>query len=139
MEGMLTGLRHRLERSLHRMEEQHLLLREIGDQLDGAVAKGVQDEVETWLSRFADALRAHFDLEETVVFPALHGMLEPARDDLARLESEHGVFLERLGELLGSGGSAGATLIDALGSLREGLRDHERLEEKLISRALRLH
>ena len=138
MEGMLTGLRRRLERALSRMEDQHRLLREIADHLDGAVASGAQADIERWLGRFFDALRSHFDLEESVVFPALHGMMESARADLARLEVDHGYFLERLAELLEAGTPCGGgqTLIDALGVVRERMRAHERTEEDLIESAL---
>lgn len=137
MERMLTGLRHRLERALHRVEEQHRLLREIADALDGAVASGSPSEIERWLGRFLDALRSHFDLEESIVFPALHGMMKGARTELVQLENEHGVFLERLRDLA-EPGDAEATLVDVLGGVRQKLRDHERAEEGLIERALAL-
>lgn len=137
MEGMLTGLRHRLERSLHRVEEQHQLLREVADQLDRAVASGAHADIERWLTRFVEALRSHFDLEETVVFPALHGLSESVRQDLEQLERDHGVFLMRVHGMLQGEASGGAqTLIDALGALRERLQSHERIEEGLIQRAL---
>jgi len=138
MERMVTGLRARLERALHRMEEQHRALREIADELDGAVASGAQADIERWLSRFFDALRSHFDLEESVVFPALHGMLAGARPDLTRLEGDHGFFLERVRDLLEAGGPRGGTLVDALSVVRERLRAHERVEERLIENALAL-
>jgi iron-sulfur cluster repair protein YtfE (RIC family) len=137
MAGMLTGLRHRLERALRRVEDQHGQLREIADALDRAVATGAPADAERWLERFTDALRSHFELEETVVFPALRGISEAVRPDLERLEVDHGRFLERLRELIEASEPGGSpTLIDALGALRERLRVHESIEEGLIERVV---
>ena len=136
MHGMRTGLRHRLERSLHRIEEQHRQLREIGDELDRAVAVGSPGEIETWLSRFHLALRSHFDLEERSVFPAIHGLDESAEAQLSELEREHRDFLRALEALLTDGGGGSpSTLIDALAALREKLRAHEQREETLVEGA----
>ena len=137
MDGMLTGLRHRLDRALRRMEEQHRQLREINDALDGAVASGVPGDIERWLGRFAEALTSHFELEESVVFPALHGMTASLQPQIRELEHDHGSFLERLRGLVEAGSpGGGSTLIDALAGLRQRLRDHEGVEERLVERAL---
>ncbi|MGH0031062.1 MAG: hemerythrin domain-containing protein [Myxococcota bacterium] len=135
MEGMLTGLRHRLDRALHRMEEQHRQLREIADRLDGAIAGGSPAEIERWLDRFGDALRSHFDLEEGVVFPAVHGLAESVRADLARLERDHAALLDGVYGLV-TRASASDALVDALAALRRELRDHEKLEESVMAQVI---
>ena len=96
MEGLRTGLRHRLERALRRVEDQHRLLRDVDAELARAAAAGAKSEVAEWLERKRDALIAHFEWEERVVFPAVHGLLPGTEHELAKLERDHGAFLEHV-------------------------------------------
>lgn len=133
MEGLRTGLRHRLDRALRRVEEQHRLLRDVDAELGRAAAAGTDPDVAEWLERKRDALLAHFEWEEEVVFPAVHGLLPGTEQELAELERDHATFLELLSRALATNGSKRA---EQLETLRRGLAEHETHEERLVSLAL---
>jgi hypothetical protein len=136
MEGMRAGLRSRLRRAQQRVGKQHRSLREIAVELDRALVSGSSESVDAWLARMRDGLAAHFELEEKVLFPALHG-LDPARlPELEQLERDHGRFLDDLGALLGRERSESAPAPAHLKGLRERLAAHELREERLLARAL---
>ena len=125
-----TGLRHRLRRALRRMEGQHLHLRPLFAELDEALRAGVVAELGERLTQVHGALSAHFELEESVLFPALHGLSPRSLGDLTRLAEEHGAFLA---ELLHLAGPAGASQrVDAIPRLRAALAEHEKREEHLL-------
>lgn len=135
--GLRTGLRHRLRRASSQIEEQHRALRVIASELDGALLARSPAQIRDWLDRFSDSLRAHFDLEESVLFPAVHGLAEAAEPDLDRLTEEHGVFLETLAQVLESvAAGASGDPTSTVTALRERLRDHEQREEALLVQVL---
>ena len=134
MEGMLTGLRSRLRRALQRVEHQHQQIREVGEQLERAIASGSPDELATSVERLREALRAHFDLEEDVLFPAVHGLMPQTQPELFQLERDHGAFLEVLHGLLAP--DAGPPSAEELRDLRARLAEHERHEERMMTQAL---
>ena len=137
MNGMRTGLQHRIDRAVHQMESQHRHLRELGDQIDRAVAAGHDAEIERWLQRFRDALRSHFELEETVLFPAVHGLAPEALGRLHGLEADHKNLIAAIDPLIQAPAVPGAeTRIDVLGRVRSRLHAHERREEALVHGAL---
>lgn len=136
MVEMRAGLRSRLRRVVQRVEDQHRALREIAVELDRALASGSRELAHAWLTRMRDALRAHFELEEEVVFPALHGLDPDTLSEIEQLERDHGRFLERLRALLaGEPGATPLTPADVKG-LRERLAAHELREEHLLEQAL---
>lgn len=135
MEGMRTGLRRRLRRSIQRVEEQHRRMRQIGVELDRALASGGPNAAEAWIARLRDALSAHFDLEEDVIFPALHGLIPTTRPELVQLERDHGAFLEVMAGLLTHESSA-PPLLEDLMALRARLDAHEQHEERLMDQVL---
>jgi hypothetical protein len=126
-----TGLRHRLRRALRRMEGQHLHLRPLLDELDEAVRAGAVAEIGERLTRLRDALSAHFELEESVLFPALHGLSPRSTGDLTRLVQEHRAFLAELLHLAGP--DAGGQSAEAISRLRSALVEHETREERLLA------
>lgn len=132
MEGMRSGLRRRLRRTLQRVGEQHRSLREIAVELDRALASGSRESVDAWLTRMRDGLAAHFELEEKVVFPALHGLDPTTLSELEQLERDHGRFLALLVRELSEKALAPAHLK----GLRERLGAHEQREEHLLARTL---
>lgn len=137
MAGMRRGLRRRLERTLRRVHQQHQHLRDVDGEIGRALASGALKEASRWLERMHDALRAHFDLEEEVIFPALHGLLPGTQRELAHLERDHRVFLDLLHAALGA--ELHASRLDReLKDLRERLDEHEKHEERLLSLALAL-
>jgi hypothetical protein len=136
MEGMRAGLRSRLRRALQRVGEQHRSLREIGVELDRALASGSREPVDAWLTRMRDGLAAHFELEEKVLFPALHGLDPAMLPEIEQLERDHGRFLDALGPLLGRELSESPLSPAHLKGLRERLAAHELREEHLLAKAL---
>jgi hypothetical protein len=136
MDGMRTGLRRRLERTLRTVRQQHAQLRDVDGELGKALAAGAWSEARDWLERMRDAFRAHFDLEEEVIFPAVHGLLPGTLKEIARLERDHQAFLELLHTALGA--QPHANLSRDVEALRERLDVHERHEERLLSLALAL-
>jgi len=133
MEGLRTGLRHRLDRALRRVEEQHRLLRDVDAELARVASNSASTEVSEWLTRKRDALLAHFEWEEEVVFPAVHGLVSGTEQELAQLERDHGEFLALLTRAIASDGSVRAEQLD---TLRRRLATHEAHEERLVSLAL---
>jgi hypothetical protein len=136
MEGMRAGLRSRLRRALQRVREQHRSLGEIAVELDRALPSGSRESVDVWLTRMRDGLVAHFELEEKVLFPALHGLDPATLPEIEQLERDHGRFLDGLGALLGRELSERALAPAHLKGLRERLAAHELREEHLLARAL---
>jgi iron-sulfur cluster repair protein YtfE (RIC family) len=140
MDGMRTGLEHRLRRTERRIVEQHRHIRELTVELDRAAEAGRSAEVRTWLHRLEEALRAHFELEEDVVFPALHGMEPSQVAALERLVREHGEMLEQLRRVRDATSEAEqGTVSDGLPALRSQLSDHERREEALVKAVMSSH
>jgi len=136
MESMRAGVRRPLRRALQRVEEQHRSLREIAVELDRALPSGSRESVELWLTRMRDGLAAHFELEEKVVFPALHGLDPATMREIEQLERDHRRFLDGWGALLGREPSDGAIAPANLKELLELLAAHEVREEQLLARAL---
>jgi hypothetical protein len=126
-----TGLRHRLRRALRRMEGQHLHLRPLLAEIDDAVRAGALAEIGERLTRLRDALSAHFELEESVLFPALHGLSPGSARDLTQLAEEHRAFLSELLHLAGGDGRARSA--EAISRLRSALAAHEKREERLLA------
>lgn len=132
--GMETGLRHRLRRALRHIEAQHRNLEPLRRELHRATLQGSGDDVLEWLARYADALLAHFALEESSIFPALYGVATSARDEIEALARDHEEFRERLAELRErlTDGSR-----DELDAFERALRGHESREESLLASLVR--
>jgi len=123
------GLRLRLRRALKRTEGQHQQLRALLHDAETAARAGT-DPVAA-LSRLRDGLRAHFELEEGVSFPALHGLAPDAQTSLEALEREHHGFLGDLAGLL-----EGSCSCDGVLRFGGALREHEQREERLLASIL---
>ena len=129
------GLRYRMRRALRHIGEQHRQLREIQGRLDAAVSADDRENLRDAFLRYRHAIGAHFELEDGVFFPALHGLHPDERDPLEALSGEHVGLLAELQRL--------APLVDApaldgfgaaLSEFRRGLGEHERREESLVGR-----
>jgi hypothetical protein len=83
-----------------------------------------------------DGLAAHFQLEEEVVFPALHGLDPATLPEIEQLERDHGRFLDKLATLIGREPTAAPLARGDVKGLRERLDAHELREERLLARAL---
>ena len=129
------GLHYRLRRALRQIGEQHRLLREVRGRLDAALAADDRREASDAFVRFRHALGAHFELEESVFFPALHGLHPEHAGELAALGREHGALLDALARLaprLEAGPLA--PFGRGLASVEEELVGHERREEHIVAR-----
>jgi len=129
------GLRYRMRRALRQIGEQHRQLREIHARLAAAIAAGERQEARDAFVRYRHALGAHFELEDDVFFPALHGLHPEEREDLEALGGDHAgllAALQRLASLLEA--SALDRFGEALDAFRGDLTRHEKREEDLVSR-----
>ncbi len=133
MDQMETGLRHRLRRCARQISDQHRHLKPIFGELLGALEQGSADGLRDPLDQLTEAIRAHFSLEDEMLFPALHGLRPQYGADLESLTREHEDFLAQLDRL-------GATLdesVDAFqrefDTFRAALREHEKREERIVS------
>ena len=135
MELAEAGLRYRMRRALRQIGDQHRQLREIHDGLGAAIASGERRDARDAFVRYQHAIGAHFELEDQVFFPALHGLHPEEREGLEALGRDHGVLiaaLQRLAPLLGE--SALERFGAALDAFRRDLAQHEQREEALVSR-----
>ena len=135
METPELGLHYRLRRALRQIARQHRQLRELGGGLEEALAGGARAAVRDAFVRYRHAVGAHFELEDGVFFPALHG-LDPAQGEpLEELCRDHLSLLERL---QGAAALLEAPALDAfraaLAAWRAALAAHERREEELVAR-----
>ena len=132
------GLALRMRSEARRISEQHRRLAELKDEVSAALSNESMGSARVRFQRFAEALGAHFDVEEQVFFPAIHG-IDP---ELGRTVDELVTAHERLrGELavllahLGSGEPSACVLL--LDDLVKQLQMHERVEEWAMERAAR--
>jgi hypothetical protein len=129
-EGLRSGLRLRLRRAEQRTREQHTRLRALLRDAEAAVRTGEPHEER--LRSLRDALAAHFELEESIAFPALHGLEPASGSELEELCSDHHAFLDELAKLA-DGAPDAARRVLALG---RALREHESREERTMARLL---
>jgi hypothetical protein len=130
-----SGLRYRLRRALRQIGEQHRQLDEIQRRLGAAVASGDRGDARDAFVRFRHAVGAHFELEDGVFFPALHGLHPEEGADLEALSREHEGMLGELRRLAPLLESAPLDRFGAsFGAFREEFSTHERREERLVSR-----
>ncbi|HXK23433.1 MAG TPA: hemerythrin domain-containing protein [Myxococcota bacterium] len=128
-DALETGLRHRLRRAVRRSESQHVQLRALLAEIADALGAGARAVPVGSLARLRDALQAHFELEDQMLFPAVHGLRPGAGGSIETLCHEHAQFLSELGDALGAVSGCDG---DAFLRLRAALGDHERREEQLL-------
>jgi hypothetical protein len=129
------GLGLRLRREALRVASQHHQLDQFHEVFESALARGDAPAAELSFARFADALEAHFALEEQIYFPALHGRDPAAAGELAGLVREHEALRAAVAETAGALRSRDLAACD--GTLRRWLPRlvlHERREESLMAR-----
>jgi hypothetical protein len=130
-----SGLRYRMRRALRQIGDQHRQLQEIRGRLRAALAAGDRWELRDAFVRYRHAVGAHFELEDGVFFPALHGLHPEAQERLEVLGREHVELLAALQELAPLV-EAGA--LDGLGAGFDAfggqMLEHEKREEELVSR-----
>lgn len=137
MELAGSGLRYRMRRALRQIGEQHRQLHEIHDRLGAALEAGDRREARDAFVRYRHAIGAHFELEDGVFFPALHGLHPGEREELEALSRDHDgllASLSRLAPLLEDGEPGLERFGASFDAFRRELGQHERREEGLVSR-----
>lgn len=129
------GLGLRLRREALRIASQHHQLDQFHEVFENAMARGDAAAAELSFARFADALVAHFAIEEQVYFPALHGRDVAAASELAELAREHETLRSAVDEILVALRAGDLPACEAaVGAWLPRLVLHERREEALLSR-----
>jgi hypothetical protein len=91
------------------------------------------------MQRYREALEAHFDLEDEVVFPAILGYRPTWQARLSQLLLEHERFRSELREIHeGLERAFGDSSARRIAALKEALAEHERAEERLVGSVLEL-
>ena len=130
-----SGLRYRMRRALRQIGDQHRQLHQIQDRLEAAVASGDRPELRDAFVRYRHAIGAHFELEDSVFFPALHGLHPNEQEPLEALSGEHVGLLAELQRLVPLVEAPGLERFGAAFSgFRAGVAAHERREESLVAR-----
>jgi len=128
-----SGLRFRLRRALRQSVEQHKQLRELAARLRRAIDDVDREATREGFRRYCEGVRAHFALEDTVLFPALHGLHPGQAADLERLGREHDGFLDALARLASLIEVEVAAFAAGYESLGAELAAHERREEEVVA------
>jgi iron-sulfur cluster repair protein YtfE (RIC family) len=129
------GLDLRLRREALRIASQHHQLDQFHEVFENALARGDGAAAELSFARFADALVAHFAIEEQVYFPALHGRDVAAASELAELAREHETLRGAVDEILVSLRAGNLPACEAaVAAWLPRLVLHERREEALLAR-----
>lgn len=129
---MQTGLRHRLKRVVRQMGDQHRHLKALYAELRTALEAEASPAAVASVTRYRDAIDAHFELESEVFFPAVHGLVPALGPELEALEREHALLRAALGAVHGElelDPGAGA---EALAHFVATLREHEAREEGIV-------
>jgi hypothetical protein len=134
-EAQAQGLDLRLRREALRVASQHHQLDQFHEVFENELARGDLRAAQQSFARFADALEAHFQLEEQVYFPALHGRDVPAAD-LAELVRDHDALRDALPEIHAALVARDRAACEAaIGAWLPRLVQHERREEALMADA----
>lgn len=135
MDPRQPGLRKRVEHEATGIRHQHRLLGQLIGELSGALDGGQRTRSRQIVSRLRSALRAHFLLEEDVVFPAFRGLHPEEGTAIDSLTDGHRTLWEKL-ERLELSVEQGPDLKEAarlFAVLREALSAHETAEETLLA------
>ena len=129
------GLGLRLRREMLRLASQHHQLDQFHEVFENALARGDLPAAEQSFARFADALEAHFTLEEQVYFPALHGRDVAAAAELGELVREHEALRSAVDEIHRTLRARDRAACDAaMSAWLPRLVLHERREEALMAK-----
>lgn len=134
MSAFDIGLQHRLRRLSQQIADQHRHLAALRDEIDAALSRGSPSDARRELNRYEIVLAAHFELEQSLFFPALHGLSPAHASGLEALEREHAGLLA---DLRAIGAGLAERTPDAsrepFARWLARLRDHERREEIVAS------
>jgi iron-sulfur cluster repair protein YtfE (RIC family) len=89
MEENEIELRGRLKRAAGQIQSQHRRLEPLFEDLSRALASRTSRDSQTAAFRLDGAIKAHFLLEEKIIFPAIHGLPSQHHDELEALAEDH--------------------------------------------------
>jgi hypothetical protein len=124
----------RVGREAMRIAAQHHQLDQFHAVFEDALTRGDLSGARVSFANFADALEAHFSLEEEFYFPALHGYRRDLASELARLARDHAALRTGFAQLsaeLARGDRAACQC--ELEAWLARLLAHERDEEALLA------
>jgi hypothetical protein len=128
------GLRLRLAHVSRRLPAQHGFLNALLATTSRALERMAPAEAQEALLGFRGALDAHFQLEEEVYFPALHGLQPGLEVEIAELAREHHALRDRLLVLEGRASrEPGPVVAQEFVELSHALRQHEAREERVFT------
>jgi hemerythrin len=116
------GFERRLRFESARISSQHEKLNELYADLRRELARSARHNAFVCFGRFRDALEAHFEVEDRLYFPAVHGFHPHEEPLLSELAREHETFRKELA---------------TIGRLLEA-HEHEESEELLARLVARL-
>jgi hypothetical protein len=128
-----SGLNRRLAIEGRRIAEQHAKLGELCGALISALASDHLEGTRTSLDTLREGLMAHFDVEEKVQIPALHGSNPALGPQLEEIIAQHMRFraeLDAFAHILLDGNLDG--LREPLALFVSALAEHEAQEESLF-------
>ena len=133
-EALDGGLSMRVRREAVRIAAQHHQLDQFHAVFEDALARGDLRGARVSFANFADALEAHFSLEEEFYFPALHGHRRDLTSELARLTRDHAALRTGIAQLSAelARGDRAACELEFAAWLAQ-LLAHERSEEALMA------
>ncbi len=130
------GLKLRMKREGRRIADQHRQLLKLRNRVTAEIARPSVPGARAAFSEFAEALEAHFGVEERIYFPAVRGLDKELRAAVDALVVEHRELRLRVTDLTaGFESGNGFVCLIKLESLIDQLKHHERREEDLIALA----
>ncbi len=128
-----AGLAWRLRFEAERISSQHAKLDWLYEDLRREFARDGRDSAMVSFARMRDHLEAHFEVEDRVYFPAVHGFRPDHASLLHRLSSQHAFFRSALSEIGERFASTALRDVEAsVSELVDSLLAHERDEQALI-------
>jgi hypothetical protein len=128
-----TELRARLRRAAEQIQAQHRRLAPLVEELGRAIASRLPRDAQTAAFRFEGALRAHFLLEQEIVFPAIRSCFLLPQPEIDRFADDHRRIDAALRALIERVLERELELADrCLEACWLAIRDHERREEALL-------
>jgi len=134
MEATEVELRGRLKRAAGQIQTQHSRLEPFFKDLSRTLASGTNRDAQTAAFRLDGAIKAHFLLEEKIIFPAIRGLPSEYHAELEALAEDHrglGVALQTVIDQI-----LEARLDLAAQSLEKcwlAIKDHEYREETFLN------
>jgi iron-sulfur cluster repair protein YtfE (RIC family) len=89
METDTTEIRERLKRAADQIQAQHRRFEPLFEELTRSLASGTCREAQTAVFRIDGAIKAHFQLEERIVFPSIRGLYPERQAELEELSKDH--------------------------------------------------